>query len=195
MTHLWDKKNADKISVRRGFCCSWLIWNLLLSQSLVLAFKPVGRILSRPCNDWPRGSLNESIFTAIGEDFCHGLRMSFWDFGFPNTAHKYNQAHLALFDCLLIPNRPIFRHRCVIKRQCRPCIYYANSVSTFQPLLVGDLVFKINPGLMYNAGLRIRFVWPIYRPSSHKGLNLRVASVFSRSLASYMFSHAGFIGS
>ena len=75
------------------------------------------------------------------------------------------------------------------------CIYYANSVSTFQPLLVGDLVFKINPGLMYNAGLRIRFVWPIYRPSSHKGLNLRVASVFSRSLASYMFSHAGFIGS
>ena len=152
-------------------------------------------ILSRLCNDWPRGSLNESIVTAIGKDFCHGLRMSFWDFGFHTTAHKNNQVHLALFDCLLIPNRPIFRHRCVITRQCRPCIYYANSVSTFQPLLVGDLVFKINPGLMYNAGLRIRFVWPIYRPSSHKGLNLRVASVFSRSLASYMFSHAGFIGS
>ena len=109
-----------------------------------LAFKPVGRILSRPCNDWPRGSLNESIFTAIGEDFCHGLRMSFWDFGFHT---------------------------------------------------VGDLVFKTNPGLMYNAGLRIRFVWPIYRPSSHKGLNLRVASVFSCALASYMFFHAGFIGS
>ena len=41
-------------------------------------------------------------------------------------------------------------------RQCRPSIYYANSVSTFQPLLVGDLVFKINPGPMYNAGLRIQ---------------------------------------
>ena len=126
------------MSVWRGFCCSWLIWNLLLSQSLVLAFKPVGRILSRPCNDWPSGSLNESIFTAIGEDFCHGLRMSFWSFGFHATVHKINQAHLALFDCLLIPNRPSFRHRCDIKRQCRPSIYYANSVSTFQLLLVGD---------------------------------------------------------
>ncbi|PFX18016.1 hypothetical protein AWC38_SpisGene17650 [Stylophora pistillata] len=60
---------------------------------------------------------------------------------------------IALFDCLLKPKRPIFRHRCHIKRQCRPSIYYANSVSTFQPLLVGDLVFKINPGPMYNAGL------------------------------------------
>ena len=144
------------MSVWCRFCCSWLIWNLLLSQSLVLAFKPVGRILSRPCNDWPSGSLNESIFSAIGEDFCRGLRISFWNFGFHATVHKINQAHLALFDCLLIPNRPSFRHRCDIQRQCRPSIYYANSVSTFQPLLVGDLVFKINPRPMYNAGLRIQ---------------------------------------
>ncbi|CAB3985839.1 Hypothetical predicted protein [Paramuricea clavata] len=37
------------------------------------------------------------------------------------------------------------RHR----RSKRPCVYYANSTATFQLLLEGDLVFKLNPGPEY----------------------------------------------
>ena len=33
-----------------------------------------------------------------------------------------------------------------IKRHKRPCIYYSGSNATFHPLLIGDLVFKLNPG-------------------------------------------------
>ena len=41
---------------------------------------------------------------------------------------------------------PKFR-RCVnIKRHKRPYIYYSGSNATFHPLLIGDLVFKLNPG-------------------------------------------------
>lgn len=32
------------------------------------------------------------------------------------------------------------------KRHKRPCIYYSRSRATFHPLLVGDLIFKLNPG-------------------------------------------------
>ena len=34
------------------------------------------------------------------------------------------------------------------KRCKRPCSYYSNSLATFHCLLVGDLVFKLNPGPM-----------------------------------------------
>ena len=41
---------------------------------------------------------------------------------------------------------PKFR-RCVnIKRHKHPCIYYSGSNMTFHALLIGDLVFKLNPG-------------------------------------------------
>ena len=44
---------------------------------------------------------------------------------------------------------PTFRRRLSIrrhKRHKRPCIYYSGSSATFHPLLIGDLVFKLNPG-------------------------------------------------
>ena len=133
------------MNVKRGFCCSWLVGILLLLECLVLDFKPSGRILSQSSNDWPCMSSKESILTAEREGFGHGLRMS-CSVGFHAMAHKNNQVHLALFGCLSIPSRSRLRHGCNIRRKSRPCIYHANSVSTFQPLLVGDLVFKINPG-------------------------------------------------
>ena len=72
---------------------------IIINIIIIIIIIIIIRILSRPCNDWSCWSLNESIFTVIGEDFCQGLRMSFWDFGFHVTAHKNNRAHLALFDC------------------------------------------------------------------------------------------------
>ena len=40
-----------------------------------------------------------------------------------------------------------------IKRRKRPCAYYSNSTATFHCLLVGDLVFKLNPGSENNDNL------------------------------------------
>ena len=36
--------------------------------------------------------------------------------------------------------------RIKIKRCRSPCAYYPNSIATFHLLLIGDLVFKLNPG-------------------------------------------------
>ena len=57
-----------------------------------------------------------------------------------------NSADYAFFVCFVRPVRPRFLRLRKVRRQSRPCIYYANTVSTFQPLLEGDLVFKLNPG-------------------------------------------------
>ena len=57
-----------------------------------------------------------------------------------------NSADYAFFVCFVRPVRPRFLRLRKVRRQSRPCIYYANTVSTFQPLLEGDVVFKLNPG-------------------------------------------------
>ena len=41
--------------------------------------------------------------------------------------------------------RSAFLRRSGAKRQRRPCIYYFNTTATFRPLLLGDLMFKLNP--------------------------------------------------
>ena len=50
--------------------------------------------------------------------------------------------------CLVyIPaNYPIFFRRPRIRRYRCPCAYYSNTSASFHPLLIGDLVFKLNPG-------------------------------------------------
>ena len=47
--------------------------------------------------------------------------------------------------------RPAFLRRSGAKRQRRPCIYYFNTTATFRPLLLGDLVFKLNPTPAYTS--------------------------------------------
>ena len=42
-----------------------------------------------------------------------------------------------------------------IKRHKRPYMYYSNSTATFHCLLVGDLVFKLNPGPVNNDDLSV----------------------------------------
>ena len=49
--------------------------------------------------------------------------------------------------------RLAFLRRSGAKRQRRPCIYYFNATATFSPLLLGDLVFKLNPGPAYTLSL------------------------------------------
>ena len=50
--------------------------------------------------------------------------------------------------CLVyIPaNYPIFFRRPRIRRYRYPCAYYSNTSASFHPLLIDDLVFKLNPG-------------------------------------------------
>ena len=47
--------------------------------------------------------------------------------------------------------RLAFLRRCGAKRQRRPCIYYFYTTATFCPLLLGDLVFKLNPGSAHTS--------------------------------------------
>lgn len=55
---------------------------------------------------------------------------------------------VVLDNCLVIcDNSECHRHiKIKIKRSKCRCAYYSNSVTTFQCLLYGDLVFKLNPG-------------------------------------------------
>lgn len=53
------------------------------------------------------------------------------------------------FDCFMANEafNAVVQGRYVrIRRYKRPCAYYSNSTATFRPLLIGDLVFKLNPG-------------------------------------------------
>ena len=46
----------------------------------------------------------------------------------------------------MLANYPIFFRRPRIRRYSCPCAYYSNTSASFHPLLIGDLVFKLNPG-------------------------------------------------
>ena len=48
-----------------------------------------------------------------------------------------------------------------LRRHSRPCAYYANSSAKFHLTLVGDLIFKLNPGPM---GRRITTLVPTITP-------------------------------
>lgn len=43
-------------------------------------------------------------------------------------------------------NLPVCNGRLRLRRHSRPCAYYANSSATFHLPLIGDLIFKLNPG-------------------------------------------------
>ena len=53
---------------------------------------------------------------------------------------------------------PTFR-RCLSvgrhKRHKRLCIYYSGSSATFHPLLIGDLVFKLNPAIVSSRDVNV----------------------------------------
>lgn len=56
---------------------------------------------------------------------------------------------------------PTFPRRSKIRRHRRPCVYYNNTMAAFRVLLVGDLVFKLNPGPIVSVRRN-------YRPSRSK---------------------------
>ena len=64
----------------------------------------------------------------------------YWNDTFPPSHHSC--------DCLVYTpaNYPIFFRRPRIRRYRCPCAYYSNTSASFHPLLIGDLVFKLNPG-------------------------------------------------
>ena len=85
------------------------------------------------------------LSTAERWVFTYGLQVTSWFYA-NGIVSTNNSADYAFFACFVKLVRPRFLWLCKVRRQSRPCIYYANTVSTFQPLLEGDLVFKLNPG-------------------------------------------------
>ena len=77
--------------------------------------------------------------------FTYGLQVTSWFYA-NGIVSTNNSADYAFFVSFFRLVRPRFLRLCKVTRQNRPCIYYANTVLTFQPLLEGDLVFKLNPG-------------------------------------------------
>ena len=63
-----------------------------------------------------------------------------------------------------------------IRRHKRPCAYYSNTTATFHALLIGDLVFKLNPGptgncipVVVSTRYDHRHIAQLSRPSRNPG--------------------------
>ena len=63
-----------------------------------------------------------------------------------------------------------------IRRHTRPCAYYSNITATFHALIIGDLVFKLNPGptgncipLVVSTRSHHRHIAQLSRPSRNPG--------------------------
>ena len=81
------------------------------------------------------------LSTAERRVFTYGLQVTSWFYANVSVSTN-NSADYAFFVCFVRPVRPRFLQLRKVRRQSRPCIYYANTVSTFQPLLEGDLLNK-----------------------------------------------------
>ena len=128
----------------RVFCRSWVLAIFLLLDYSFAYHVYSGR--SRSVSSclrqiWTQGP----ILTAERRVFDYGLQVTSW-FSVHGIVCMNNGADYAFFVCFVRPVRPRFLRLRKVKRQSRPCIYYANTISSFQPLLEGDLVFKLNPG-------------------------------------------------
>ena len=80
-----------------------------------------------------------------------------------NTAnHRYSSVGGYVTVCSIRTERngPAYM-RLQLRRHSRPCAYYANSSATFHLALVGDLIFKLNPG---PVGRRITALVPTITP-------------------------------
>ena len=81
-----------------------------------------------------------------------------------NTAnHRYSSVGGYVTVCSIRTERngPAYMRRLQLRRHSRPCAYYANSSGTFHLALVGDLIFKLNPG---PVGRRITALVPTITP-------------------------------
>ena len=127
------------------FCCSWGLAIFLLLAFPFSDHMYSGRSLSVSscCRQiWKTQVLLSTVERWV---FTYGLQVTCWFYA--NEIVSMNKsADYAFFVCFVRPVRPRFLRLRKVRRQSRPCNYYANTVSTFEPLLEGDLVFKLNPG-------------------------------------------------
>lgn len=129
----------------RVTCRSWVLAFFLLLAFPFSEHVYSGRSLnvSSCCRQiW---KAQELLSTAERWVFTYGLQVTSWFYA-NGIVSTNNSADYAFFICFVRLVRPRFLQLCKVRRQSRPCIYYANTVSTFQPLLEGHLVFKLNPG-------------------------------------------------
>ena len=73
-------------------------------------------------------------------NFTGNYELSFWSWN--DIITQTNEAPVLKY----ITARPLFQRRRKIRRHRRPWAYYSNTTATFHDLLIGDLVFKLNPG-------------------------------------------------
>ena len=129
----------------RAFCRSWVLVIFLLLDYSFAEHVYSGRSLSVSSSWRQIWTTQGPILTAERRVFTYGLQVTS-SLSVHGIVSTNNGTDYAFLDCLVRPVRPRFLRLHKGGRQSRPCIYYANTVSSFQTLLEGDLVFKLNPG-------------------------------------------------
>ena len=129
----------------RVSCRSWVLAIFLLLALPFSDYVYSGRSLNVSSRCRQIWKTQVVLSTAERWVFTCGLQVTSWFYA-NGTVSTNNSADYAFFVCFVRSVRPRFLRLRNARRQSHPCIYYANTVSTFQPLLEGDLVFKLNLG-------------------------------------------------
>ena len=129
----------------RVSCRSWVLAIFLLLALPFSDYVYSGRSLNVSSRCRQIWKTQVVLSTAERWVFTCGLQVTSWFYA-NGTVSTNNSADYAFFVCFVRSVRPRFLRLRNARRQSHPWIYYANTVSTFQPLLEGDLVFKLNLG-------------------------------------------------
>ena len=106
-------------------------------NQIFVSGKPVHDVLP----SFSLGSMNIIVgYVNNSSNFTCNQPLSSWSSNATITPANETLA----FPCMTA--RPSSHRQYKIKRHKRPCAYYSNTTATFHALLIGDLVFKLNPG-------------------------------------------------
>ena len=133
----------------RCFLSSFIFLSLLLIDHSSGGFNCTTSLVMCRSSTWNSLALDNSV--TLGEN---RILVGFWTLPLESSSHggwslnnKTNDGgHSVLFTWALTPSAVTYRTCFRISRHMRPCLYYSNSTSTFHPMLIGDLIFKLNPG-------------------------------------------------
>ena len=145
----------------RGFLCSFIFLSLLLRDHSNGGFNCTTSLLMCWNSTWNSLVLDNRVIPGENR-----ILAGFWTLPLESSSHDgwslnnntNDGGHCVLFTWALKPSAVVYRTRFRIRRHMCPCLYYSNSTSTFHPLLIGDLVFKLNPGPVNGTIPTISFV-------------------------------------
>ena len=144
-----------------GFLCSFIFFSLLLRDHSNGGFNCTTSLLMCWNSTWNSLVLDNRVIPGENR-----ILAGFWTLPLESSSHDgwslnnntNDGGHCVLFTWALKPSAVVYRTRFRIRRHMCPCLYNSNSTSTFHPLLIGDLVFKLNPGPVNGTIPTISFV-------------------------------------